>query len=210
MPVTIHRLLLLAPLLWLGGCATLSDTAHSPAPADAMTQALQAGDCRAAYGLLETAAAAAPEQRLRVGQVCLQSGDFNRARRVTANFDRDFPGHPDGDYVVYLHVLAGFGEWSRSSAAPAEIRVDEGRALFQEMVAYSRERPLAEYSDDLAPRLVRLREDIAGAELVLAQHAERRGNHAEAKARAEYVLEFYPRTQAAADAARLLMTITGG
>ncbi len=210
MPVTMLRLLFLAPLLWLGGCATLSDTARPPAPADAVTQAVQAGDCRTAYGLLEAAPAAAPEQRLRVGQVCLQSGDFSRARRVTANFDADFPEHPDGDYVVYLHVLAGFGQWSRSSAGPAEDRVREGRALFQEMVTYLRERPLAEYTDNLATRLVRLREDIAGAEVPLAEREERRGNQAEARARAEYVLEYYPRTQAAADAARLLMTIDGG
>jgi len=209
MPLMLYRLLLLAPLLWLGGCATVSDNARSPVPTDAMSQALQASDCRTAYGLLEAGSASA-EHRRRVGQTCLQSGDFVRARRATADFETHFPNHPDGDYVAYLHALAGFGEWSRASAAPAEVRVREGRALFQEMAAYLRERPLAEYTVELAPRLVRLREGIAAAEFALAEREDLRGNQTEARARAEYVLEYYPRTQAAADAARLLMTITGG
>jgi outer membrane protein assembly factor BamD len=88
-----------------------------------------------------------------------------------------------------------------------ETRIREGRSLFREMAGYMRERPLSEYGQDLAPRLVRLREGIAGAELALAQRERRRGNADEARARAEYVLQYFPRTQAAADAAHLLMAL---
>jgi outer membrane protein assembly factor BamD (BamD/ComL family) len=77
----------------------------------------------------------------------------------------------------------------------------------REVATYLRERPMSEYAEDLAPRMVRLREGIAAAEMALAEQAHDRGDRSLAQARAEYVLQHYPRTQAAADAAHLLMTI---
>ena len=53
----------------------------------------------------------------------------------------------------------------------------------------------------------RLREGIAEAEFALAEREQRYGDPALARARAEYVVEHYPRTQAAADAARLLLNL---
>lgn len=199
-----HRLLLLVPVLWLGACATVPD-GRPAMPADDLTLALQAGDCRAAFDRMDTGAGTAADRRLRVAQLCIQTGDFTRARRASAAFLANAPGHPDEDYGAYLHALAGFGEWARATGADPEVRIREGRAVAQEIVNHLRERPLSPYGDDLAPRLVRLREGIAGAEFALAERARQRGDRSLARARAEYVLQYYPRTQAAADAARLLM-----
>jgi outer membrane protein assembly factor BamD len=206
MPGLSHRPLLLLPLLWLAGCATVPTEPPQP---DALTQAIQSADCRGAFELGETGQLTAPGQFVTVSQLCLQTGDFARARRAAGDFLAANPDHPDADYAAYLHALAGFGAWNRAQMTDPETRISEGRALFRELTAYMRERPLSEYGDDLAPRLVRLREGIAGSELALAQRERRRGNPDEARARAEYVLHYYPRTQAAADAAHLLMALDG-
>lgn len=198
------RLLMLAPVLWLGACATVPD-GQPPMPADDLTVALQTGDCRAAFDRMATGAGTPADRRLRVAQLCIQTGDFVRARRAAAAFLTDAPGHPDEDYAAYLHALAGFGEWSRASAADPEVRIREGRAISREIINHLRERPLSQYGEELAPRLVRLREGIAGAEFALAEQARLSGDRSLARARANYVLQHYPRTQAAADAARLLM-----
>nr|WP_296751182.1 outer membrane protein assembly factor BamD [Thioalkalivibrio sp.] len=207
MPALLYRLLLLLPLLWLAGCATVPDDPRAPAPTDELAGALQAGDCRAAFSRMDMGVAAGADRRLQVGQVCLQSGDFVRARQAAAAFLAERPNHPDTDYAAYLHALAGFGEWVRAGRANPEARIREGRALGREVATYLRERPMSEYAEDLAPRMVRLREGIADAEMTLAEQAHNRGDRSLAQARAEYVLQHYPRTQAAADAARLLMTL---
>jgi outer membrane protein assembly factor BamD len=205
MPAVIARLLFLVPLLWLVGCATMPS--EPSGPTDALAEALQTGDCRAAYALVETGPAVSPDQRLRVSQVCLQTGDFMRARRVAGDFLQTDSSHPDADYAAYLHALAGFGSWSRAASADPEVRIREGRAVFAEITAFLRDRPLSEYVQNLAPRLVTLREGIATAELALAAQSSRGGDTALARARAEYVVQYFPRTQAAADAARLLMDL---
>jgi outer membrane protein assembly factor BamD len=210
MPPMLFRLLLLAPVLWLSACATVPDERRT-IPADDLTLAVQAGDCRTAFDRMDTAtgtptdADTLADRRLRVAQICLQTGDFARARRASTAFLDAAPSHPDADYAAYLRALAGFGEWSRATAADPEVRIREGRAVSGEIILYLRERPLSQFSEELAPRLVRLREGIAAAELALAQDARQRGDRSLARARADYVLEYYPRTQAAADAARLLM-----
>ncbi|AGA35456.1 competence lipoprotein [Thioalkalivibrio nitratireducens DSM 14787] len=194
-------------MLWLVGCATLPGEPRPSVPADGLEQALRAGDCRGAYDLWEAGATDAPRRLLEVGQTCLQGGDFTRARRVSAGFLERHPEHPDADYAAYLHALAGFGAWSRPSVTEPEARIGEGRRLFREITVYLRERPLSEYVENLAPRLVRLREGIADAEFALARREHRRGDRPLARARAEYVVQYYPRTQAAADAAQLLMQL---
>ncbi|AHE99796.1 outer membrane protein assembly factor BamD [Thioalkalivibrio paradoxus] len=207
MPAIPLRLLLLAPLLWLAGCATLPEESRTAVPADGLEQALRAGDCRGAYGLWEAGAVDTPDRLLQVGQVCLQGGDFTRVRRTMAGFLDHHPEHPDADYAAYLHALAGFGAWSRPSVAEPEARIREGRGLFREITQFMQERPLSEYVENLAPRLVQLREGIAQAEFALARREHQRGDRPLARARADYVVQYYPRTQAAADAAQLLMTL---
>ncbi len=180
---------------------------RGPAVPDVFVQALQSGDCRHASELGASADAVGANHQLQLVQVCLQRGDFLRARQSAADFLEAFPEHRDADYVAYLRAVAGFGQWSRAYRLEPDAVIREGRQLFLEMADYLRERPLSEYVDELAPRMIRLREGIAGAELALAERARRNGKSDEARARADYVLQYYPRTQAAADAARLLMAL---
>jgi outer membrane protein assembly factor BamD len=201
------RLPLIFCLSFLGGCASLPGPGASSAPSDALAEALRAGNCREAAGLLAGASGDGAGLRLQTAQVCLQNGDFVRARQLSAAFLSDFPGHPEADYAAYVHALAGFGQWSRAAAAAPELRIREGRALFGELSGYLRERPLSAYGDELAPRLVRLADGIAAAEQALAERERAFGNHDAARARARYVIEHYPRSPAAADAARLLMAL---
>lgn len=145
-----------------------------------------------------------------MGQLCLQTGRFQTAESLLAELVQAHPQHADADYHAYLHVLARFGGWSATSRFDYEEAVRLGREIFLEIVAYLRERPLSPYGDGLAPRLVSLREGIAEAELGLARQAMRDGKMDMARARAEYVLNAYPRTQAAVDAARWLQGLNGG
>ncbi len=207
MPLAPSRLILTLLLLALAGCATTPGDPRQPAVPDTLAQALQSGDCRSASEQAATMTGIGAGLRLQLAQVCLQRGDFVRARNVAEDFLAAFPEHPDADYVAYLRVVAGFGQWSRAYRVEPDAVIREGRQLFLEMAAYLRERPLSEYIEELAPRMIRLREGIAGAELALAEQARRNGAPGQARARAEYVLQYYPRTQAAADAARLLMAL---
>lgn len=146
-----------------------------------------------------------PAELAALGQRCLQLGRFQTAELLLGELIRAHPEHADADYHAYLHVLARFGTWSSATLFDHEERVRLGREVFLRIVAYLRERPLAPYADNLAPRLVILREGIAEAEFALARQAHIRGEVDQARARAEYVLDAYPRTQAAVEAARWLM-----
>lgn len=199
------RTIPLLPLLALAGCAALP--APAPKAADPMELALQARDCRAAEALLADPESSGYGREVEVAQVCLQVGDFGRARSAAAGLLQARPADPMADYAAYIHSMAGFGEWSRGTRADPEKRVREGRAMFMEIAAHLRDRPLSPYTDELAPRLVRLREGIAGAEYALAERELRYGDPVLGRARAQYVVEEYPRTQAAADAARLLLSL---
>lgn len=199
------RTIPLIALLALSGCASLP--APAPQPVDPMAQALQASDCRAAEALLGETGSSGQGREIEVAQVCLQVGDFRRARAAAGSLLDSRPSDPAADYAAYLYSMAGFGEWSRGTRADPDKRIQEGRAMFTEITAYLRERPLSPYTDELAPRLVRLREGIAGAEYVLAERELRYGDPVIGRARAQYVVEEFPRTQAAADAARLLLSL---
>lgn len=207
MPFALHRLIPIFLLLWLAGCATMPGEPRKPAVPDALVQALQSGDCRRASELTANGNAIGAEHRLQLVQVCLQRGDFVQTRHAASDFLAAYPEHRDADYVAYLQAVAGFGQWSMAYRVEPDAVIREGRQLFLEMAGYLRERPLSEYIEELAPRMIRLREGIAGAELALAERARRNGAWDEARARADYVLQYYPRTQAAADAARLLMAL---
>lgn len=201
--------LLLLVLFASSGCSSLpkagiGETQAAAGAEDPLESRLRTLDCRTAFDVLEQGEYP-PGLRLEVAQRCLQTGQFTQVQHIAAATLSDAPQHPDADYAAYLHALAGFGLWSNLPPRQPVARVEAGRHTFQEIVAFLRHYPLSPYGDTLAPRLVRLREGIAEAELHLAEQAFRNGQAALAQARAEYVIRAYPRTQAAADAARWLI-----
>jgi septal ring-binding cell division protein DamX len=189
----------------LVACSTPPDAGRARTAGEPIASALRTGGCSGAYEQLMAMADRAPADRVSIGSACLQSGDFERARQLTAPLVALPADEPHGDYGHYIHVLAGFGSWSRASAAAPAVRLEEGRRVFTEIVDYRRMRPLAEYGDDLLPRLVGLREGIARAELDLARQDLDHGRDEAARLRVEYLMTHFPQTEATLAAAQLLM-----
>lgn len=183
----------------VAGCATAPAPRASSSP---LAQALQQQDCRAAFGLLEGGGGTFDDAS-RAAQICLARGDFNRAERL-AEQAASLRDHPDADYAAYLARLARFGRWRAAQGTDLATRIRLGRELHADLLGFMREFPLSRYGDDLAPRIVRLREEIAGLELAQAEAARAAGAHAEFIERARYVRDYFPGSEAAREAARLL------
>ena len=190
--------------LFLTGCATTPPNESDRAPRD-VQQALDRGECRAAYNALEAAdAAASVDVRLSVARVCLQRGEFARTRDITDAIQQTNPDHPDIDYAAYLGALAHLGTWNRASSVPPKQRSEQGRRVFRQLAAFLDDYPMSEYTESIAPRLSRLRETLADIELQIADQAAARGRSDEARARVRYVRDYYPGTTAAKTAAERL------
>ncbi|WP_018175217.1 MULTISPECIES: outer membrane protein assembly factor BamD [unclassified Thioalkalivibrio] len=187
--------------LTLTGCATTPPQGAGSPPAD-IQNALDRGECRAAYDALDaTDAEASVDVRLSVARVCLQRGEFTRTRNLADAILEDHPHHPDIDYAAYLGSLAQLGTWNRASSVPPKQRSEQGRQVFLRLAAFLNDYPMSEYTESVAPRLARLRENLAEIELQIADQSAADGNQEEAHARTEYVRDYYPGTAAAKTAA---------
>ncbi|WP_019626040.1 outer membrane protein assembly factor BamD [Thioalkalivibrio sp. ALJT] len=206
-PVSLATCVLIG--LALTGCATTPPQGADSPPAD-VRHALDRGDCRVAYDALDTAdAPSAVDVRLSVARVCLQRGEFTRTRNLADAILEDHPNHPDTDYAAYLGALAQLGTWNRATAMPPQQRSEQGRQVFLRLAAFLNDYPMSEYTESLAPRLARLRENLADIELQIADQAAAAGHQEEARARAEYVRDYYPGTSAARKAADRLQGDAG-
>jgi len=187
--------------LFLTGCATTPPNGSNRTPQD-VQQALDRGECRAAYSALEAAdAASSVDVRLSVARVCLQRGEFARTRDITDAIQQTNPDHPDIDYAAYIGALAHLGTWNRASSAPPKQRSEQGREVFRHLAAFLDDYPMSEYTESIAPRLARLRGTLADIELQIADQAATTGRDEEARARLKYVRDYYPGTPAGRTAA---------
>ncbi len=213
-PITPRRFRLATPTaaltasalfgLMLAGCATTPPNGSEPPPED-IRYALERGDCRAAYSALDSAdAPASVDVRLSVARVCLQRGEFARTRNLTDTIRQENPDHPDIDYAAYLGALAHLGTWNRATSAPPKQRSEQGRQVFLQLAAFLNDYPMSEYAESIAPRLARMRENLASIELEIADRSAAAGHADEARARIEYVRDYYPGTTAAQTAAERL------
>ena len=206
-PARRLRALVLLPMLaaLLAGCATAPTQETTEASGD-LRGALQGGDCRAAYSALDTRQTPAVDTRLAVAHLCLQRGEFARTRDLTEALLEEAASHPDADYAAYLRALAHLGTWNRAAAVPLRQRREQGRQVFRELAAFLQDYPMSRYTESLAPRLARLRENLADIELRIADRVAESGNKDEARARTEYVRDYYPGTRAARTATERLDT----
>ncbi|WP_026280801.1 outer membrane protein assembly factor BamD [Thioalkalivibrio sp. ALE30] len=203
-PVSLAACVLIG--LALTGCATTPPQGADSPPAD-VRHALDRGDCRAAYDALDTAEApGAVDVRLSVARVCLQRGEFTRTRNLADAILEEHPNHPDIDYAAYLGALAQLGTWNRASSVPPKQRIEPGRQVFLRLAAFLNDYPMSEYTESVAPRLARLRENLADIELQIADQSAAAGTQDEAHARTEYVRDYYPGTAAAQTAADRLQS----
>lgn len=192
--------------LVLTGCATTPPQGANDSPED-VRHALDRGDCRAAYDALDTAdAPSSVDVRLSVARLCLQRGEFTRTRNLAGVILQEQPNHPDIDYVAYLAALAQLGTWNRASSAPPKQRSEQGREVFLQLAAFLKDYPLSEYAESVAPRLARMRENLADIELEIADRLAAAGNQEQAYARTQYVRDYYPGTSAAQTAADRIQT----
>ncbi|WP_019570477.1 outer membrane protein assembly factor BamD [Thioalkalivibrio sp. ALE11] len=211
-PTRRAAMALVAPALMAlaAGCATGPDA--RPDRADGPLQrALEQGDCREAYPLVmpDADGAAMPgevdmDSRLQVAHGCLQQGEFERARDLSDAIERVHGDHPDLDYAAYLGSLARLGIWNRATAAPPRERIRHGREVFRHLAGFMEQHAMSRHAESLAPRLARLREDLAGIELQLAESTAERNEDDEAHARLRYIRDHFPGTDAARIAAERL------
>ncbi|OOC09132.1 outer membrane protein assembly factor BamD [Thioalkalivibrio halophilus] len=205
-------MVLVAPamLVLAAGCATGPDTRTDGAEGP-LQQALEREDCREAWGLVmpDAGSTDAPDTtdmdtRLRVAHLCLQQGEFERARDLSDAIEPAHPGHPDLDYAAYLGALARLGIWNRATAVPPRERIRHGREVFRHLAGFLEEHAMSRHAESLAPRLARLREDLADIELQVAGAAAEDGQEDEARARLRYIRDHFPGTTAARTAAERL------
>jgi outer membrane protein assembly factor BamD len=216
--LSLPLIALLMMSLVLAGCASLPGDEPGEVDDSPLKRALNEQDCEAATQAMDrlapqqgAQAAVMAEARLEVAYLCLSDGALDAAWEQSVAFLREFAGHPHADYGYYLAGLSRFAAWQalhegeqvpdpdQDSAAARE-----AFALFRDLV---RQFPDSAYRDEVIPHLVALREGLAHAELRMAQARFEQGDHRQALARAEYVNEHFPNTQAQGRALLLMAQV---
>lgn len=139
-----------------------------------------------------------------------QAGDPNSAIAAAERFIRLYPDHPNLDYLYYLRALAAFNQAIGDLAAvpaeaaadapptPAPPRAELALQYFAELLSRY---PDSRYGEDARKRVAHLRQQLARIELSAAQHALNQGQYANAGLRARTLIDNYPDSGHAAEAA---------
>lgn len=201
------RIILLVGLMMvLAGCAT---TSTSPRTQTVDNAALV--DARAKLGLGRCSLELANEI-LAVGNAgleqeaaytCLQQGQVDAVERLLADFSTRHPNATNQDYSAYLRALAEFIRFELAEGDDQN-RLALGRHAHDGLVAFVRQYPDSAYRQEVAPRLEDLHEGMASAEYGLAMTDIETGRRDVGAARLRYVVEQYPRSDAASAAGRWL------
>jgi outer membrane protein assembly factor BamD len=208
---------LMLMLLMLTACATVPADREAPASAadlyDAGATALETGDYPAAIRYFQRLEALFPNDRHATqGQMELvyayyQEGDASSAVAAAGRFIRQYPDHPNLDYLYYLRGLARFDQALRdlsaltSTTGPRPPTVDLAMQYFGELIFRF---PQSRYSDDARSRVAHLRQQLAQFELDAAKQHMNRGEYTSAGLRARSVIEHYPDTGLATEAATIV------
>ncbi|WP_022963362.1 outer membrane protein assembly factor BamD [Halopseudomonas pelagia] len=203
-PMRIILLIMLA--IGLAGCAT---TATQPRGEAVDNAALV--DARAKLGLgrcsLELAneilALRNPGLEQEAAYTCLQQGQIPAVERLLADFQTRHPNATNQDYSAYLRALAEFVRFELVEGDDQE-RLTVGRRAHDGLVGFVRQYPDSAYRQEVAPRLEALHEGMAGAEYGLAMADIESGRRELGASRLRYVVEQYPRSDAASAASRWL------
>ncbi len=148
-----------------------------------------------------------PRGRMEMVFAYYQAGDPASAIAAAGRFIRDYPDHPNLDYVHYLRGLARFDQAQRDLAAlkgTAGTRpptVDLAMQYFGELIGRY---PQSRYSADARNRVAHLRQQLARHELEAAKLHMNRGEYTSAGLRARSVVEHYPDSGLATEAATVV------
>lgn len=209
----------LLPLLLtalLAGCATVPERTEPTDAAgiyEAGSAALESGDLQSAIRHFQRLEVSFPDDRhtaqarMELVFAYYQDGDPSSAIATAGRFIRDYPDHPTLDYLYYLRGLARFDQATRDLAAlagttgPRPPTVDLAMQYFGELIGRY---PQSRYSNDARNRVAHLRRQLAQFELEAAHLHMNRGEYTSAGLRARSVIEHYPDTGLAAEAATVV------
>jgi outer membrane protein assembly factor BamD len=138
-----------------------------------------------------------------------RNNDYEEALSTTNRFIRTYPTHPRVDYAHYLRGLINFdrevGLLERYIQSDATRRdLGFARQSFQDFGELLQRFPESPYAADARQRMVHLRNELAQAELNIAQFYFRREAFIAAQSRAQYIVENYQQTPQIGDALAIL------
>lgn len=198
------RLLTIALIVaGVGGCAGMGVSEQQ--------RGAQAADVRARLGLAGCDAGLVdqilplrnPALEQETAFACLQQGELRAVERLLSGYNERHVDPPFPDYSDYLLALSDLVRFEAAVGDDRE-RLVLGRRAHERLAQFVRAYPNSAYRSEVAPRLEQLHEGMARAEYQLAQLALETQAREEGIARLRYVVEQYPRSAAARDAARWL------
>lgn len=196
-------LVLLAALAILGGCASMGqvDGQRTAAINDARAK-LEFSGCNMAL-VEEIRRLKEPGLELEAGYQCLQQGELAEVERLLSDYRQRHVSPPYPDYADYLLGLSALLRFELLGEEDPE-RLELGREVHRQLAGFVRAYPQSSYREGVGQSLKAVLDGMARTEYRLAQEALAQGDNDAAAARLRYVVQQYPRSAAAGDAASLL------
>lgn len=211
-------LLLCACMLLLAACATAprdgARTESAAALHERSREALSAGEPARAVEALRRLDVLYPDDplavtaRMEIVFAYHQAGDTAATIAAAERFIRLYPEHPNLDYLYYLRGLARFNEAmadlgpaAPEQGEPRTVRPPSAELALQYLGELLGRFPDSRYSEDARKRVTHLRRQLAEIELNAAQQALNQGQYANAGLRARALIDNYPESGLAMEAA---------
>lgn len=138
---------------------------------------------------------------------------FNNEKALVAasRFLKEYPRHPDVDYVYYLRGVVY--QESIDQSLESLLRIDStqrspqpARQAFEAFALLIQRYPASPYSSDARQRMIWLRDRLARHELYIAEYYLRRRAYVAASRRCQIILERYQGTDSVARALQIMET----
>lgn len=149
-----------------------------------------------------------PQARIELAYAYFKAGDISSAVATAERFIRDNPDHPSLDYLYYLRGLAEFdramsvlAEEEDATGIPDSPSAELALRYFSELIARF---PDSKYSEDARNRITHLNDGLAQRQLRISKYYLGRGDYANAGLYARVVIDKYPGSAAAREAAPLV------
>lgn len=196
-----YQILILAFVL-MAGCASQGRQSGSDAVLVDIRAKLGLGRCDAQL-VEEVRALARPGLEQEAAYACLQQGQVLMVEQLLSDYQSRHGNPPNVDYSVYLLALVDYVRFELAEGDPNS-RLGAGRKAHEQLVAFVRSYPDSAYRQEVVPRLEALHEGMARAEYHIALADIEGGKRELGVSRLRYVLQHYPRSEAAIDARRWL------
>lgn len=215
----LARLLILAALLALGGCSSISwfnkDDPLESLPVEGMYQeakrSLENGNYGRAVRYYRRLVSRFPygeyteQAQLELAYARYKNGQASEALSTLDRFIKTYPTHRHIDYAQYLRALVNFSRDASFLDRIARIDLTERdlgniRQSFNDFGELIRRYPNSRYAVDARQRMVHLRNLLARHEIGVASYYLRRDAWVAAANRAHYLVEHFPQSEYVPDA----------